>query len=254
MILFKYIKNMKKSKTRLFINKKLSVNMIIHIKEKQHHFVKNVLRSKIDDEIMLFDNQTGEWKSNIMSINRDNIALKVFKQNKILDKEIDIWLVFAPIKNQRINITVQKATELGISKFIPCKTKNTNNTPINYHNLKINSIEASEQCERLTLPSIEKEISLHDLILSHPKDRALIFCNEHEDSSKSIFLTILKIKDSFTKWTLLVGPEGGFTLEEADKIKNMLNSYSVSLGNRVLRSDTASSSALFCLQSIIESG
>ena len=87
------------------------------------------LRIKInDDEITLFDNQTGEWNSNvILSINRDNIVLKVSKKIREFIKESDIWLLFAPIKQHRLNITIQKATELGISKFIPCLTGYTNN-------------------------------------------------------------------------------------------------------------------------------
>ena len=68
MINLQYIKMIKKSKTRIFANKKLSNNMIIYIKEKQNHFLKNVLRVKINDEIIVFDNQTGEWLSKIISI------------------------------------------------------------------------------------------------------------------------------------------------------------------------------------------
>ena len=253
MIKVEYIIIMKKSKTRLFIGKKLSLNMMIHIKEKQHHFLKNVLRCKINDEMILFDNQTGEWFAHIMTIQRDNTILKVSKKNKKLILGPDIWLFFAPIKHSRLNITIQKATELGVSKLIPIETSFTNNSSINYKNLNLNIIEAAEQCERLTLPILEKQIKFDKLISEHPKDRALIFCNESDKSNKSIFLSILKEKNNFKKWTLLIGPEGGFSDQEINKIKTVSNCISVTLGKRILRSDTATVASLFCLQSIIDS-
>ena len=254
MIKSQYIKMNKKSKTRIFVNKKLSKNMMIYIKEKQHHFLKNVLRIKINDELMIFDNQTGEWFSKVMSINRANIVLQVLKKNRDIAYESDIWLVFALIKQHRLNITIQKATELGASKLIPCVTKYTNNNFLNYKNLNLNIVEAAEQCERLTLPVLEKQIKLEDYLFNHPKDRALVFCNENIKSSEPMFIKILNIKYKFNKWTLLVGPEGGFSEKEINEIVKLSNCFSVSLGSRILGSETAVTSALFCLQSIIESG
>ena len=253
MIVFPYIKMVKKSKTRIFFHNKLSHNMIIYIKEKQHHFLKNVLRVRVSDEIMVFDNQTGEWISKVISINRDNIVLQILNKNRDLIIESDIWLLFAPIKQFRLNITLQKATELGVSKLIPCITNYTNSSFLNYKNLNLNIIEAAEQSERLTLPNLEKQTKLEDYLLNHPNDRALVFCNETADIDESMFSKILKTKERFKKWTLLIGPEGGFSKKEIYQIEKLENCISVSLGNRILRSDTATTSALFCLQSIIES-
>ena len=86
---------MKKSKTRIFVNKTISSNLLIYIKNKQHHFLKNVLRIKINDEINVFDSITGEWKSIVIAINRDNTVLRI---RSIVDKikpSSDIWLIFA---------------------------------------------------------------------------------------------------------------------------------------------------------------
>ncbi len=71
---------MKMSKTRLYIQKKLSSNLMVHIKDKQHHFLKNVLRIKIQDTVSLFDGMTGEWESRVISINRDNTVLQIVKK------------------------------------------------------------------------------------------------------------------------------------------------------------------------------
>ena len=123
---------MKKSKTRLFIEKKISQNLMIYIKEKQHHFLKNVLRVKLNDAINVFDGVTGEWRSQVISISKDKTALKVEKKIREFETQPDIWLIFAPIKLFRLNIIIQKAVELGVSKFIPCKTEFSNFDKLNY--------------------------------------------------------------------------------------------------------------------------
>ena len=243
----------KKSKTRIFINIRLSNSLRINIEEKQLHFLKNVIRVKINDEIIVFDNQTGEWISKVVYVGRNSIILEVSKKIRDFNYGSDIWLLFSPIKLYRLNITIQKATELGVSKLIPCETDYTNNNFLNYKNLNLNIIEAAEQCQRLTIPILEKQIKLDDFLSNNPSDRALILKKEKYNVKESMFSKILKIKHKYKKWTLLIGPEGGFSEKEIDRIEKLPNCFSVSLGTRVLRSDTATTSALFCLQSIIES-
>ena len=123
---------MQKSKTRLFVEKQISQNLMIYIKEKQLHFLKNVLRVKLDDIISIFDGNSGEWNAKIISISKEKIALKVLKKIKEFETQPDIWLIFAPIKLFRLNITIQKAVELGVSKFVPCITEYSNFEKLNY--------------------------------------------------------------------------------------------------------------------------
>ena len=158
----------------MYVNKKLSPNIIIYIKDKQHHFLRNVIRIKIPDQVTLFDGVTGEWSSQVISINRDNVVLQVSK-NRDLKVESDLWLIFAPIKSYRMNIMIQKATELGVTRLLPCITQNTNMQRINIRNFNMNIIEAAEQCDRLSLPILEKSYKLDDLLISFPKDRGLFF-------------------------------------------------------------------------------
>ena len=108
-----------KPKTRIFINKLISPNLIIYIKDKQHHFLKNVMRIKVNEKVNIFDGITGEWATKVISVNRENTVLKVFENIKKMKQSTDLWLIFSPIKQNRMNIAIQKATELGISKFIP---------------------------------------------------------------------------------------------------------------------------------------
>ena len=242
---------MKKSKTRIFVNKSISSNLIIYIKDKQHHFLKNVLRIKVNDEINIFDGITGEWKSTVMSINRENTVLRATNIINKLKKSNDIWLVFAPIKHHRMSLAIQKATELGVSKIIPCITEFTNIRKINAHNLHDNAIEAAEQSERLDIPRIEKQVDLTTLLSNWPEDRKLIYCNEKIKEKKSIIDLLTPVKDDENKWAVLIGPEGGFSDSEQELITKNKNVLSVSLGDRLLRSDTAITVSLFCIQEIL---
>ena len=70
--------------------------------------------------------------------------------------------------------------------------------------------------------------------------------------TKNIFESILSIKKQYAKWTVLIGPEGGFSESEEKIIINNSSTTSISLGTRVLRSDTATAAAIFALQSLIE--
>ncbi len=243
---------MKKSKTRLYFDKKISPNIMIYIKEKQHHFLKNVLRIKVKDSINIFDGVTGEWLSEVISINRDNVVLQIKKKISEIKEETDLWLIFAPIKLFRMNITVQKATELGVSQFIPCITQNTNQKKINMKNLYMNIVEAAEQSERLTLPKLNETIDLNSLLRDFPKDRGLLFCNENDKKLPNIFNALQIQSSSFKKWAVLVGPEGGFSEAETQKILSIFSTIPVSLGKRILRSDTATTAALFAIQSFVE--
>ena len=242
---------MKKSKTRIFVNKSISSNLIIYIKDKQHHFLKNVLRIKVNDEINIFDGITGEWKSTVMSINRENTVLRVTNIINKLKKSNDIWLVFAPIKHHRMSLAIQKATELGVSKIIPCITEFTNIRKINAQNLHDNAIEAAEQSERLDVPRIEKQVDLTTLLSNWPEDRKLIYCDEKIKEKRSIIDLLTPLKDDKNKWAVLIGPEGGFSDSEQELITKSKNVLSVSLGDRLLRSDTAITVSLFCIQEIL---
>ena len=97
---------MQKSKTRLFIEKQISQNLMIYIKGKQLHFLKNVLRVKLDDIISIFDGTTGEWHANIISISKDKIAVKILKKIREFETQPDIWLIFSPINIELIIIAI----------------------------------------------------------------------------------------------------------------------------------------------------
>ena len=243
---------MQKSKTRLFIENQISPNLMIYIAGKQHHFLKNVLRIKLNDTISIFDGVTGEWHANVISISKEKITLKSIKRIREFETQPDIWLIFAPIKFFRLNITIQKAVELGVSKLVPCKTEFSNFDKLNYKNLNLNAIEASQQCERLDIPKIEKITSLKTLLDDFPSDRALVFCDESDLNLPSIYSEVRAKEEMYSKWAVIIGPEGGFSEEEKNSLVKKKSVLRVTLGKRILRSDTAAISSLFCIQSVVD--
>ena len=241
---------MKKSKTRIFINKPISANLMIYIKGKQHHFLKNVLRLQINEHVNVFDGISGEWESRVSSINRDNTVLLVIKKCRDIIKSQDIWLVFAPIKTHRMSLAVQKATELGVSKIFPCITEYTNNRNIKIKSLQDNIIEAAEQSDRMDIPTIAKEEELKSFLSKWPEDRKLLYCDEKINNEKNLIDTLFKLKEKKHKWGILIGPEGGFSENENKFINNNKNVIPVSLGETLLRSDTAITVSLFCIHQV----
>ena len=243
---------MKKSKTRLFIDKQISLNLFVYIKEKQQHFLKNVLRIKLNDKINLFDGITGEWEARVISISKEEITLRISKKIREFEHQPDIWLIFAPIKIYRLNITIQKAVELGVSKLIPCKTEFSNFDKLNYKNLELNAIEAAQQCERLNIPKIDKILNFKILLDTLPEDRAIVFCDESDSALPSSYDEVREKAEKYSKWAVIIGPEGGFSSEERKILLNQKNIIRVTLGNRILRSDTAAIASLFCVQSLVD--
>ena len=241
---------MKKSKTRIFINKSISKNLVLEIENKQHHYLKHVLRAKINDNINIFDGKSGEWQANILKINRDVISIKVVKKVYNFKKSSDTWLIIAPIKQNRMSLAIQKSTELGVSKIIPCLTEFTDIKKVNLKNLQENAIKSSEQCERFDIPKVEKTCGLNELLSDWPKDRKLIYCDEKLKNNEFIIDSLIPLKNIKNKFAVLVGPEGGFSNLEKKMITNNPNVISVSLGKRVLRSDTAITVALYCVQEL----
>ena len=169
-----------------------------------------------------------------------------------IPQETDLWLIFAPIKSYRMNITIQKATELGISRFIPILTEYTNQSKINFQNFELNMIEASEQSERLSIPTLDKTIKLDDLVNNFPSDRGLVFCDEGNENLPTIYNALINKTKKYKRWSVIIGPEGGFSEKERTTISSLSSCISVSLGKRILRSDTATTAAIFSIKSIIE--
>ena len=237
---------------RVYINHLLNLNDRITLTTKQFHYIKNVIRLKKNDFLRIFNGKDGEWLSKIEKIDKKNIYIVIEKKIRDQKNSPDICLLFSLIKKDRLNILIQKCTELGLSGFIPIRSARSNILNINFDNLIQNTIEAAQQSERLDIPLVYDKKNIDDIKSIINKDSCLIYCDENNINSNNLINTIEKIKKKFKKWFILIGPEGGFSTEERNMILKFKNVYSVTLGKRILRSDTAATAAIFTLQQFID--
>ena len=234
---------------RLFVEDDLSFGSVITLSRPQTHYLVNVMRRRTGDTLLLFNGRDGEWKTELKKIRRDACDVKVLDFNRKLVIVPDIWLVFAPIKRGRIDFVAAKSTELGVRVIQPILTDYTAVSRVNEERLRMNAIEAAEQCGALTVPTIRSTIKLSKLLADWPTERKLIICDE-TGTAPPIYKA-LENTSSAKEWAILVGPEGGFSESEFDQLRQCVSFIPVSLGPRILRADTAAIAALTCWQSVL---
>ena len=231
------------SNIRLFYPESLSNNLSGKLNKDQSKYLNSVMRLKTNDNFSLF-NKGGEWNTKIISINRGIVEFQVQNQLRQSNIEREIWLVFTPIKSNYFNFMLQKATEIGVTKFFPITTERTIVRKINEDRIKKILIEASEQSNRLTVPSIEK-IQKLEKFLDDNKNINLIFGDLNTHSKK------IELKDPPKPIAVLIGPEGDFSENERAKILKFQDVQSIKLNDNILRSETAVISSLSIINYLI---
>ena len=226
---------------RLFCEVTLGVGKKIILEHEQTHYLKNVMRCKVNDRIIIFDNTTGEYAAEIVNIHKRIINIEILEKTKPICVPGDIWLIFCPLKKTRTDFLIEKSTELGLRKFLPTISDKTQTKTVSMNRCKKNIVEAVEQCGGTFIPEILPVNPLAKIIQTLPKDRILVFCDESLES-RNINDCLLKEKPE--KVALLVGPEGGFSDSERKLFRTKKNVLPVSLGNRILRAETAAVAAL----------
>ena len=232
-----------KAKIRLYFPGKISLKSRVKLENKQVHYLINVMRKKIDDSILVFNSVNGEFLAKISEINKNTIIIDIIKKIRDVKIENDIWLLFAPVKKSPTEYIVQKATELGVSKIIPVITERTITKNLNLKRMQDIAIESSEQCERITIPEVCAVKKLKDLIPNWDNDRIIFFCDETIRNNDFIKIDFQNLSTK-SFGAILVGPEGGFSTNETNYLREKKFIRSIDLGPRILRSDTAVIAAL----------
>jgi len=237
---------------RLFVAAALPGEGIIALDREQSHYLANVMRKKVGDPVALFNGRDGEWACEIAEVQKRSVLVRVTEKIKDQISEPQLTLAFAPIKKARIDFMAQKATELGVAHLQPIYTRRTIVDRVKTDRLHANAVEAAEQCERLTVPTIAEPIKLEAYLASLPDDHMIMFCDE-DKSGKTAHqaLAELAADQKQRPWTIIIGPEGGFDDSERDLIRKNPNTVVVALGPRVLRADTAAMAAISLWQSAI---
>ncbi len=230
------------SNIRLFIKESLSLNLISKLDKSQSHYLSKVMRINIGQSFSLF-NQSGEWEAKIKQINKGIVEFLVIKKLRSANNERDVWLAFAPIKLNYLNLMIQKTTELGVTKFIPILTERTIVRKLNDKRLNKIIIEASEQSNRLKVPKLDRILKL-DNFLKLNRNTNVIFGDLNTNNNKINF----KSSDPLC---ILIGPEGDFTVKERENILKLKKLIPLKINKNILRSETAAISALsiinYCL-------
>ena len=223
------------SNIRLFYSKSLSLNLTDKLDKSQSHYVSKVMRLKEKEVFSLF-NSSGEWEAKIANINKSIVEFNVTKQLRQKENTKELWLAFSPIKSNYFNFMIQKATELGVTKFLPVIFERTIVRKINKERLEKVIIEAAEQSNRITVPSIEEPQKLKSFLNN---DMDLIFTDLNTTNTK------IDIKKLTTKPVcVIIGPEGDFSEEEREEILRFKDVQPIKINENILRSETAVISAL----------
>ena len=223
------------SNIRLFFKDSLSLNLVSKLDKPQSHYLYKVMRVNKSQSFSLF-NQNGEWEAKIKEINKGIIEFSVIKKLRPSSNEKEIWLAFSPIKLNYLNLMIQKATELGVTKFIPILTERTIVRKLNEKRLNKIIIEASEQSNRLKVPKLERITKLNDFLKLN-QNTNILFGDLNSDNTKINFKSADPI-------CILIGPEGDFTIKERENILNLKKLIPLKISKNILRSETAAISMI----------
>jgi len=231
------------SNIRLFFKESLSLNLTAKLDKLQSHYVNKVMRVKVGEVFSLF-NKSGEWETKILTISKNIVEFNITKQLRQKENVKELWLAFSPIKSNYFNFMIQKATELGVTKFLPIIFDRTIVRKINKERLEKVIIEAAEQSNRINVPSIEEPQSLKDFLSNEKMD--LIFTDLNSQNKK---LNLVKLTNNPT--CVIIGPEGDFSEEEREKILSFKGVQPIKINENILRSETAVISSLSIVSYLI---
>jgi len=220
---------------RLFYQENLSNNLKGKLDKKQSHYISKVMRIKENGKFNVFNN-AGEWVAKIIKIANGFVEFRIVKQLRSIENANEIWLAFSPIKSNYFNFMIHKATEIGVTRFIPILTERTMVRKLNEKRINKIIIEASEQSNRLKVPSLDKLTKL-DAFLKLNQNTNIIFGDINSENKKMD----LKNKNPLC---VLIGPEGDFSLKERERILKLKNIIPLKINDNILRSETAAISMI----------
>ena len=231
------------SNIRLFFKESLSINFTAKLDKSQSHYVSKVMRVKVNEVFSLFNNG-GEWEAKILNISKSIVEFNITKQLRQKESMKEMWLAFSPIKSNYFNFMIQKATELGVTKFIPIIFDRTIVRKINKERLEKVIIEAAEQSNRINVPSIDEPKSLKDFLINEKMD--IIFTDLNSQNKK---IDLEKFTSNPT--CVIIGPEGDFSEDEREQILAFKGVQPIKINENILRSETAVISALSIVSYLI---
>ena len=233
------------SNIRLFFPESLSLNFMSKLDKSQSHYLTKVMRIKIGESFSLF-NKNEEWLAKINQISKGIVEFSVIEKLRQKESTKEIWLAFSPIKSNYFNFMIQKATELGVTKFIPIIFDRTIVRKINKERIEKIIIEATEQSNRINVPLLEKPQNLKNFLNNNIKKIDLIFTDLNTTKKK---LEINKLANK--PLCAIIGPEGDFSEDERKQILNFEGVKPIKINENILRAETAIISVISIINYIL---
>ncbi len=214
-------------------------------------YLTQVMRLKLGDELLAFNGRDGEWRCTVAEVLKKGVILRAEEQARPQAYGPDLELIVAVVKKARVETIVEKAAELGARRVRLVLTKRTNPDRIRLDRLDAIAEEAAEQTGRLDVPPVDDPVRLDALLDGWEAGRRLMFCDETGGAPAISALAAAGPDPQSRKWSILIGPEGGFSPEEGERLRSLPFTTAVSLGPRILRADTAAIAAMTLWQAAI---
>ncbi|WP_093991419.1 16S rRNA (uracil(1498)-N(3))-methyltransferase [Flavimaricola marinus] len=226
------------SKVRLYLEHSLGQGQMVPLSQPQAHYLFGVMRLAEGAMLSVFDGQNGEWDARVVEANKRRGMLECVEQTKPQTGPPDLWLMFAPIKKARTDFIVEKAVEMGVARILPVLTDFTNAERVRVDRLQAHAVEAAEQCGAVYVPEVAEPQKLAKVLDRWDSFRQIMMGDEAQAGR------FAPLTGSVGPWAVLIGPEGGFSPAERDRLAGLDYVQRVALGPRILRADTAAIAAL----------
>jgi 16S rRNA (uracil1498-N3)-methyltransferase len=238
---------------RLHVPAAMSAGAQLPLNAAQANYLRNVLRRKAGDAVLVFNGRDGEWRATLEESGKRGVSLVIDELARAQTAALDLHYLFAPLKHARLDYMVQKAAELGASRLQPVLTRHGQVARVNLDRMRANAIEAAEQCGILTLPEVGEPVTLDRLLAERDPARLLVFCDEDAEVKDPVAaLSAARRADAAAPpLAVLVGPEGGFADDERAALLRLPNVVRLALGPRILRADTAAVAALALVSAVL---
>ena len=236
---------------RFFVTKDKIVESSIYIEGADAHHIARSLRMAEGDEAIVCDGEGGEYRCTLERIRDDQCVCRIIESlDTKTESPMEITLCMAYPKGDKLEVVIQKAVELGASRIIPFESSRCIKRPkaekAEKQTARLERIaeEAAKQCGRSRIPTVTQPMSYQQMLREATGSTISLFCYENEDGLT--VKDIIKGKERPESVAVIVGSEGGFSREEVEEAK-ACGCISVSLGNRILRCETAPSFMLSAL-------
>lgn len=236
------------SAPRIFVDPPLAAGKPVLLDEKQSKYLTRVMRLEDGAAIRVFNGRDGEWRAQLVQESSKKVAISPVERTREQVAGPDISLLFAPLKKARTDFVVEKACELGVRRIQPVMTEFTQASRVRSDRLQTVVIEAAEQTERMDIPTVEDDMSLWAALDNWDASTPLYYCDE-AGVAAPMADTLSKAVEASAG--LLIGPEGGFSAAERERLRSLEFVVPVTLGPRILRAETAVVSALTLWQSFV---